>query len=205
MSRWSNCKEQNQIPSAISLNWPRRCVLFVSVLNRSIWTIGTWSRCTTVADLMNGRLGRAMDMIFAVVPVCIGSLIYLLFRTKDTWIIYAIGGAGGGPLLDFARTLARPLNPYVSGFALYSLPSALWAFSFMFCIVKIWADTLVSIAAIAVIALTAAVVLGSEVGQALDLVQGRFDVADVAANAVGLSAGGLTAYATQRNKLRSIC
>jgi glycopeptide antibiotics resistance protein len=151
------------------------------------------------------RLWQTIDVIVAALPICIGASIYLLFRSNSILIFKIIGSVGAEELVDYARITVRPFNRYVSGFVLYSLPTALWAFSFMFCIARIWGDQLVSVGAITVVSLTVAIVLGSELGQGFDLVPGRFDVADITANVAGLVAGGITAYATQRFKRTSIC
>jgi hypothetical protein len=86
--------------------------------------------------------------------------------------------------------MARPLNSYMRGFVLYSLPTALWAFSFLFCIVTIWRHHLESFGAIFVVLLTISVVLGMELAQAANLICGSFDAADLCANVMGLGIGG---------------
>ena len=145
----------------------------------------------------NGEKPRLADMIIATTPICAGACIYLLFRGKSILIFQIAEVIGAGDGIDRARSWVRPMNSYFNGFALYSAPTALWAFSFAFCIVKIWLPKLKSLGAAVCIAITVLIALGTELAQAAGLVQGRFDLADLVANLVGVAAGGAVAYARQ--------
>ena len=147
------------------------------------------------AAVTKSSLFSRHDFLIAAIPIGIGSSIYLLFRARNIWVFELAEAAGFGSTVGFARRLVRPLNPYVSGFTLYSLPTALWAFSFIFCVVTIWRVQLKSFGAIFVILLTVSVVLGAELAQAIGLLSGRFDNSDLFANVVGLIFGGTVAYA----------
>jgi len=144
------------------------------------------------------------DLIIAAVPLGIGSAVYMLFRGKGILIFKVADAVGLGAGVEFARLVARPLNAYMHGFVLYSLPTALWAFSFLFCIVTIWRNRLKSFSAICVVLLTIGVVLGMELAQASNFISGRFDSADLFASVIGLGIGGTVAYAKQSIKWAKI-
>lgn len=140
------------------------------------------------------------DTVIATIPIAIGASIYLLFRGRGILIFKIVDAIGIGSSIQYARQATRPLNPCLNSFALYSLPSGLWAFSFIFCIVTIWQREIRSFDALTVIMLTVIVVLGSELAQAMNLLSGRFDTDDFIANAMGLGLGGIVAYAKQSNQ-----
>jgi hypothetical protein len=144
---------------------------------------------------MKSSLFAWHDCVIAAVPIGIGASIYLLFRGRGIWVFKFVEAVGGGSVIEAARQITRPLNPYVSGFTLYSLPTGLWAFSFIFCVVTIWRVQLKSFGAIFIIMLTVIVVLGAELAQAFGIFSGRFDAADLFGNVVGLIFGGIVAYA----------
>jgi hypothetical protein len=136
-----------------------------------------------------------LDFIIAAIPLVLGASIYLLFRTQRILIFQIVSAINLGGAIESARVLARPLNPYVTGFVLYSLPAALWAFSFIFCIVRIWREQIKSLGAMCMMLITITIVFSSELAQAIGFVPGRFDVIDLIGSALGLLVGGAVAYA----------
>jgi hypothetical protein len=139
----------------------------------------------------------AADLTIASAPVLAGSVIYLLFRGTDISVFRIIEFVGLGPAVYEARLLARPLNPYFSGFTIYSLPTGLWALSFIYSVIAVWRGALKSISALLAILLVVLVVQGSELAQATGLVAGTFDKGDFLANFLGLVMGATLAYAKQ--------
>jgi len=92
-----------------------------------------------------------VDLTIAAIPIYVGACIYLLFRSQSILIFQIADMVGLGADVEFVRLLARPLNSYVHGFVLFSLPTALWAFSFIFCVVTVWQHQLKSLGAILII------------------------------------------------------
>jgi hypothetical protein len=104
-------------------------------------------------------------------------------------------GSGVENLLEQARLLVRPMNAYFCGIVLYSVPTGLWAFSFSFGIVSIWLPKLRSFGAALFIGLIVSITISAELAQAAKLLEGRFDSMDLAADIIGILAGGILAYA----------
>jgi hypothetical protein len=165
----------------------------------SIASVGAVNRQNMLRPTFNW-----VDLGIAAVPLGIGGAIYLLFRSKGILIFQIADAVGLGTGIEAARLVARPLNSYMHGFVLYSLPTALWAFSFLFCIVTIWRHHLKSAGAICIVLLTISVVIGMELAQAANLLSGRFDAADLYANVMGLGIEGTVAYAKQSIKRTEI-
>jgi hypothetical protein len=145
-----------------------------------------------------------LDIIIIMLPIIIGSLIYLLFRSQTILIFRLIGSLGFSSIVEEARIAARPFNQYFQGFVLYSLPSGLWAFSFIYSITVVWRSTLKSLGAIATILSVMVVVEGTELAQGLGLISGKFDRLDLIANLVGLVVGGAVGYGRRNDKLPTL-
>jgi hypothetical protein len=116
--------------------------------------------------------------LHVVLPLATGSIIYLLWRSPDLAVFDWARAIGLTHALERIRSLVSPLAPSIPAPALYSLPDGLWAYSLTACLALVWRDRpgwMRTLWLGACVVLT----LGSELGQLLQLVPGRFDVADV--------------------------
>lgn len=128
----------------------------------------------------------AVHSIFVLAPITVGTSIYLLWRPLSlrvfTWADY-VGLTG---LIVSARSqLAR--NPVqIPDFLVYSLPTGLWSFSFIYCVTVIWSGSLRQGRIYFGIAIS--MIFGAELLQLLYL-DGVFDPMDMWANSLGVVAG----------------
>lgn len=129
------------------------------------------------------KIGLLSESLAALL---IGSLLYMLARPANLVAFDWFDAVGLGHLLAAARSASSGIAQALPHAAKFSLPDGLWAFAFTNTMVAIWRRKL-SRASAAWIALGPVVAIGSELGQALDLVPGTFDTVDL----VCVVAGGL--------------
>jgi hypothetical protein len=135
-----------------------------------------------------------LDAILIATPIICGSVVYLLFRGQTIFVFGLVEILDLSSVMQEARLIARPFNPYFQGFVLYSAPAGLWAFSFIYSITVVWRGALKSVGAVAAISLVVLLVEGMEAAQAFGLIAGRFDLLDLTANSFGLLTGGVIGY-----------
>lgn len=135
----------------------------------------------------------------AMAALMVGGLIYLLWRHETLTMFTWVRGAGGERILDSVRLHASHFLPYLPEWALYSLPGALWLLSGLLLLDAIWGDTPSGGRAFWSILLWS-VAIGGEVGQALRIVPGSFDVQDISLMIV---AGGIAFLVTVVRSPRS--
>ena len=119
-------------------------------------------------------------LLAVVLPIVIGGLIYLLFRT-DSLLMFA--WADQLLLTDLivrGRAAAAPLLPHVPGFVLFSVPDGVWVFSATAFFARLWHDGPLWMRA-GWIGITPAMAIGGELGQITGLVPGTYDVLDMLA------------------------
>ena len=133
--------------------------------------------------------------VHVALPIAVGALIYVLWRVDTllvfTWLDACGLHAGVRQARIACQTVALP------DLVRFSLPDALWAYAFAFAIARIWAPTR-SVGRWAWLGLCSIVTLGGELGQAVHLVVGTFDPADLALSAAGLILGWRAAISASR-------
>jgi hypothetical protein len=67
---------------------------------------------------------KLIHSVFVIFPLIAGLLIYLLFRTPETWLHFILN----------IHTTPFSVNSSVSNFYLFHLPDFLWAFSFSYAV-----------------------------------------------------------------------
>jgi len=125
--------------------------------------------------------------VFFILPISIGTLIYLLFRPVNITVFHWAETVGLYSFILKARTLLD-ISYYLPEWFIYSLPNGLWAYSFMFFMSFIWGDVN-SLGKTFFIVLVVALSVGSELGQMLNLVPGFFCLVDMFFYTSGLFAG----------------
>jgi hypothetical protein len=124
------------------------------------------------------HIGLARKIIIGALPVFVGGLIYLTYRT-DTLIMFSwfdkIGLTG---IVEFLRSNQHLQNLTIPNWVKFSLPDALWLFSFNYVLLALWKF---HIDRQSVFWLLLAPIIGlySEVGQLTGSVPGTFDIVDL--------------------------
>jgi len=100
------------------------------------------------------------------------------------------------PLLALRANLAG-VRHFLPAFVLYSLPDALWVYSFTFLMQSVWFLHPKSYGRTFWILLPVSLAVGAEVGQLLKVVPGTFDLMDIA--------GYIAAWAAATMFIRTYC
>jgi len=131
------------------------------------------SRLTTT----RGRIVR-LELLHVILPLLLGGLTYLLFRTDSLIMFRWVEGLGLSAPLAAARADLGGLGDSLPDSFLYSFPDAAWLYAFGAQMVILHRDSKLMVRAFWVL-LAPLMALGAEFGQALGWVRGTFDVADV--------------------------
>lgn len=117
-------------------------------------------------------------ILIGTLPVFVGGLIYLTYRT-DTLIMFGwFSNIGLSDTVDFLRSNQHLQNLNIPSWIKYSLPDALWLFSFNYVLLTLW-DFNVNRHSAFWLFLAPAIGLFSEIGQLIGLVPGTFDFMDL--------------------------
>lgn len=112
-----------------------------------------------------------------LLPLLIGAMIYILFRDDSIKMFSWFEKIGiGGFLKIFRESISN--QSYIPKWIIFSLPDALWAFSFTNIMLIMWQDKITK-SSVLWILLAPAIAILSEVGQALKIVHGTFDILDL--------------------------
>jgi hypothetical protein len=131
---------------------------------------------------------RARVLVHVVGPLVIGTLTYAAWRSTDVRIVAWMSRIAPRGVAAMQGTGASRAPALILG----SLPDAAWAWAFgaalsLVWLGRAWREKAAWLAAGAVLALLA------EIGQALGVVPGTFDVIDLVAIALGYAAGAALA------------
>ena len=124
-----------------------------------------------------------------VLPIVVGGLIYILFRTESLLMFRWAESLSLTDLITRGRAAAAPLLPYVPGVVLFSVPDGVWVFSATAFFARLWHDGPMWMRA-GWIGAAPAMAIGGELGQIVGLVPGTFDVLDMIAY-IGATLGAL--------------
>jgi len=143
-----------------------------------------------VLSLNNGVF--VLQMLFAIVPVVTGGLIYLFWRSGPIKFFAWFEDLGLSNLLLSIRQHSYTPPSFVPNFVVYSLPNGLWAFSFAFIVTLLWCNhksplKFLWLATIPVVG------LGYEILQALEVISGTFCFVDLGLCLAGVLTGTLLA------------
>ena len=120
-------------------------------------------------------------LVAVVLPVLAGAGIYTLWRSKNLLVFTWYRWVGLSPwVMDLRREAAR-VRHIIPGVILYSLPDALWVYSFTALLGFIWSGQRSGIGRRLWIMLPLALGVGGEFGQLWHVVPGTFDWADLGA------------------------
>ena len=116
-------------------------------------------------------------ILTVIFPLLIGGLTYILFRADSLLMFRWFDSIGFGESIKTVRHLIG--HSKLPAWTIYSLPDALWLFSFTSFMLIIWRDKF-STQSIFWIFIAPTVGLLSEIGQAFHFVRGTFDATDLA-------------------------
>ena len=111
-----------------------------------------------------------------IVPLLIGGLTYILFRADSLIMFKWFDNFGLGTIIHTVRQSIGHSN--LPAWTIFSLPDALWIFSFTSFMLIIWRDKFSS-QSILWIFIAPTIGLLSEIGQAFHFVRGTFDLTDL--------------------------
>ena len=120
---------------------------------------------------------RTKIFLQVVLPLLSGGLIYILFRADSLLMFRWFDKLGATAFISFCRQHTVGQFSLPTWF-IYSLPDALWIFSFTRLMLAIWQDKF-SVQSIFWILIAPTIGLLSEIGQAFDFVRGTFDLSDL--------------------------
>ncbi|MEB2784947.1 hypothetical protein [Algoriphagus persicinus] len=117
-------------------------------------------------------------LTLGIMPVILGGLIYVTFRT-DTLIMFGwFKALGLSNIVDFLRSNQQIQNLTIPPWVKFSLPDALWLFSFNYVLLTLWNFNVNRQSAFWLF-LAPTIGLFSEIGQLNGIVPGTFDIVDL--------------------------
>lgn len=117
-------------------------------------------------------------IIKALIPVTLGGLIYITYRSHSLIMFSWFDSLGLSNLIHSFRANEYLQRVIVPGWFKYSLPDALWLYSFVYFTLLIWKFK-INARSLFWILLSPVIGIGSEIGQLLKLLPGTFDMVDL--------------------------
>lgn len=115
-----------------------------------------------------------------LLPIFLGAVIYVLWRSPHLLVFEWLDRVGLMDAVEHARHFASTLRSSIPQVILYSLPDALWVYSFTAALALIWErDPSMSIYCLLWLLLPMTIAMVAEFGQSLHWVPGTFDWLDV--------------------------
>jgi hypothetical protein len=117
-------------------------------------------------------------IFIGILPVFLGGLIYLTYRVDSLLMFNWFKIIGLTDLVSFLRTDDLLQNLTIPNWVKFSLPDALWLFSFTYIILLLW-DFKITRQSIFWIFIAPTVGLFSEIGQLIGIIPGTYDKVDL--------------------------
>lgn len=112
-----------------------------------------------------------------VLPLIIGGLIYVGFRSKKLRFFDWIDRIGFSDIINEIRTITYPYKEILPNWVLNCLPDGLWTYSFSATLFFVWEEFFIKNKKLLILPFI--LVLIMEVLQLLGLIHGTFDVVDL--------------------------
>ena len=125
-------------------------------------------------------------------PILVGGLIYLLFRSTELLMFRWVEALGLDEALHQSRAQVATLDIELSEFTLFCLPDGVWVFACTAFFARLWHDGPLWMR-VFWIGLGPVLAIGGELGQIIGFVPGTFDLLDMLA--YGLATVGALAIA----------
>lgn len=119
-----------------------------------------------------------LKIFIGFLPVFLGGLIYLTYRADTLLMFNWLKFIGFTELVNFLRTNNQLQNLTIPHWVKFSLPDALWLYSFTYTILLLW-DFKITRQSVLWIFLAPTVGIFSEIGQLIRIIPGTFDSTDL--------------------------
>lgn len=117
-------------------------------------------------------------LLNVILPIVLGGIIYLSWRKDSLYMFHWFKYSGLNDAILCLRETFFPLKDYLPTIVLYSLPDAVWVYSFSFFMIWLWKDgpkpELIFWGSIGAI-----LGIGGEFGQLFGIVRGTYDFVDL--------------------------
>lgn len=117
-------------------------------------------------------------LLIGILPVFVGGFIYLTYRTTNLLMFVWFEKIGLDELISSLRTNYYLQNLIIPDWVKFSLPDALWLFSFVYVLLTLW-NFRINKNSIFWILLAPIIGVFSEFGQLIGIIPGTFDIADL--------------------------
>lgn len=111
------------------------------------------------------------------IPISIGCLIYVFFRSKQLLLFHWIKFIGFHGLVDTIRHYTLPLKNILPNWVYFSLPNGLWVYSFNSAILLLWPNNGLNKKLWLNIPFSTGILI--EVFQFFNFISGTFDILDI--------------------------
>lgn len=132
----------------------------------------------TLNDRQVKRNVLTKRITIALLPLFLGGLIYLTYRVETLSMFRWFDNIGATKFIYFLRTNEILQNVRLSEWIKFSLPDALWIFSFTYIMLTIWKFKITQSSAFWIF-LAPTIGLVSEIGQLFGFISGTFDIVDL--------------------------
>lgn len=123
---------------------------------------------------------RSISIFLAAGCLLAGSTLYLLFRPTTLLMFHWADSAGLMGSVVTMRTWANGFDKYLPAWIVYSLPFALWVFSYLFFMGRIWKNSTSPVRHIWFWCIPV-IAIAVELAQSTRIVPGSFDTGDLIA------------------------
>lgn len=118
------------------------------------------------------------NLLIGILPLVFGGFIYLVYRSENLNVFTWFNQAGLSQLLDILRSNRFLMETKPPIWIKFSLPDALWLFSFNYILLTFWKFSINRNSALWLLTSTL-IGLFSEIGQLFGVVPGTFDPIDL--------------------------
>jgi hypothetical protein len=134
--------------------------------------------CVVILSL-SPRVRCRLWILHVVLPIFVGAAIYVSWRSPWLLVFTWIDTIGVAPVVADVRAAALPVRAQLPSWVLFSLPDALWVYAVTWSMALVWNRKLEATSARCWVLAGGLLACSGEVGQALRIVPGTFDVGDV--------------------------
>jgi len=117
-------------------------------------------------------------ILITLLPLIFGGFIYLTYRIETLKMFRWFDNIGATDFINFLRTNEILQSISLTQWIKFSLPDALWIFSFTYFMLTIWKFNITKSSAFWIF-LAPTIGLFSEIGQLIGLIPGTFDLVDL--------------------------
>ena len=160
-------------------------LLFVSTLfgTGRIEKIAKFMTVWGAISLKRNNMNRIVKLLIAIISLCLGGLIYIVFRSEDLLMFRWFDNLGFHEIVSQLRFDYGQTN--IWNWVNYNMPACLWLFSYMFVMDALWNNESNMIYQVFIYILPVVAIL-SELLQLVNILPGTFDILDMASYATSI-------------------